>query len=135
MNILINRLTAGGVSETFEATSQITVTALGLEPGDEVSFWIVLLTDMQRDPCSCPPGRVVLPEVLDEVQLTCCGEEVLLTRDNPFVIIDAPLNQLMRAKLFTSLPSTQLVYFNFTNTQNVNDRLRGCPCATNGAQP
>jgi hypothetical protein len=133
VNILINRLTADGISETFEATSQITVTALGLEDGDTVSFWIVLLTDMQRDPCSCPPGRVTLPQVLDEVPLQCCGEPVLLTRDNPFVIIDAPLNQLMRAKLVTALPSTQLVYFNFTNTHNVNDRLRGCPCANNGA--
>lgn len=128
MRQLINRDTLDGVSPTFEIRSQITIVALGLEPLDEVTLWLVLQTTPVRDPCTCPPGQVVLPSVLDEVIYQCCGIPVVLTRESPFVVLDAPQGVTMRAKLETDTPSTQSVMFQETTTQNVNDRLRGCPC-------
>lgn len=128
MKQLISRDTISGVSPPFEIREQITVVALGLEPLDVVTFWLVLQTTPVRDPCACPPGQVVLPAVLDEVQLRCCGTPVVLTRANPFVVLDAPQGITMRAKLATITPSTQSVVYQETNTANVNDRMRGCPC-------
>jgi hypothetical protein len=125
---LINRDTISGVSPTFEIREQITIVALGLEPLDVVTIWLVLQTTPVRDPCACPPGQVVLPAVLDEVQLRCCGTPVELTRNSPFVVLDAPQGITMRAKLATLTPSTQSVVYQETSTANVNDRMRGCPC-------
>lgn len=134
-NILISRTRLDGVSDTFQILSQVTVYALGLQPGDVVSFYVALVSDIVRSACVCPPGNVVLPAVVDEVQLTCCGEPVTLTPDKPFVVLDAPQNIRMRAKLTQLDPdeplSTQVVWYNVTNTANVNDRLRGCPCQEN----
>ena len=131
-NILISRTRLDGVSDTFEILSQITVYALGLQPGDVVSFYVTLVSDIVRSACVCPPGVVVLPGVADEVQHTCCGVPVTLTPEKPFVILDAPQGIRMRAKLTQFDPneplSTQVVWYNNTNTANVNDRLRGCPC-------
>ena len=59
----------------------------------------------------------------------------MLTRDNPWVIIDSPQGTKIRAKLETAssgevvVPTDQLVVYNETNTENVNDRMRGCACA------
>ena len=128
--VLIDRNTVSGESQTFEIVRQITVHAQGLEPGDVVNFYMVQLTDLTYDPCSCPPNRVELPKVLDEEVLRCCGVPIALTREHPFVIMDAPQGVLLRAKLtYAGVHSTQRVYFVESNTQNVNDRLRGCPCA------
>jgi hypothetical protein len=128
MKSLITPATLSGISPPFEIREQITVVALGLEPLDTVSFWLVLQTTPVRDPCACPPGQVVLPAVLDEVQLRCCDVPVVLTRTKPFVVLDAPQGITMRAKLVTLTPSTQSVVYEETTTANVNDRMRGCPC-------
>jgi hypothetical protein len=125
---IITRDTINGISLPFEITHQITVVALGLEPLDVVTFWLVLQTTPLYNPCACPPGQVVLPAVLDEVQYRCCGVPIELTRANPFVVLDAPQGVTMRAKLVTLTPSTQVVSYQETTTLNVNDRLRGCPC-------
>lgn len=130
-NVLIDSNRLDGVSEPFEIVNQVTVVALGLEPGDEVTFWLVILTKPRVDPCLCPPGQVVLPEIADEVQLTCCDEPIVLSRTRPFVVLDAPQGQKIRAKLNEAapgVPSTQVVRYSETTTRNVNDRLRGCPC-------
>lgn len=122
------------VSAPFVVTSQVTVVARGLEPGDEVTLWLVLMTEPVRDPCACPPGQVVLPAVLDEVPHECCGEPVVLTRERSWAIIDSPQQTPIRVKWnLAGAPSTQSVYLSDTNTANVNDRMRGCPCATIGA--
>lgn len=133
MNKIILRA-GDGASAPFVVTNQVTVVARGLEPGDEVTLWLVLMTEPMKDPCSCPPGQVVLPDVLDEVQLECCGEPIVLTRERSWAIIDSPQQTPIRAKLaLVGAPSTQSVYLNDTNTANVNDRMRGCPCAPTGA--
>ena len=128
MKTLINSDTISGISIPFEIRHQITVVALGLEPLDTVTIWLVLQTTPVRDPCACPPGQVVLPSVLDEVQLACCDVPIVLNRDRPFVVLDAPQGISLRAKLVTITPSTQWVGYQETSTANVNDRMRGCPC-------
>lgn len=128
MKQIITSDTLNGISLPFEIAHQITVVALGLEPLDTVTFWFVLQTTPVRDPCACPPGQVVLPAVLDEVQYLCCDVPVVLTRARPFVVLDAPQGVTMRAKLVTLIPSTQVVAYQETTTVNVNDRMRGCPC-------
>lgn len=130
---LINKDTAEGISETFSLERQITLMAYGLEDTDYVSINMVQLTRFQPAPCVCPPGNVVMPDVLGEWPLTCCGTEVRLTMDQPFAILDAPLGVRFRVKLENGgTPiSTQLVGYYETDTHNVNDRLRGCPCGDN----
>lgn len=129
-NFLIDKNTISGISEPFEIDTQVTVMALGLDPLDTVSFAIVQLSDPARVQCECPPGNVVFPSVIDEVPLMCCGEPIELTRDNPYVVFDSPQGAKIRATLnFDGVPATQYVFYVVTNTQNVNDRMRGCPCA------
>lgn len=132
---LIDSTILDGVSQTFEITREITVHAQGLEPGNEVEFWIVQITDPVTNHCACPPGQVVLPSVMDEVPLLCCGERVILTRDQPYVVLDGPQSVYLRAKLvetggapLTGPVTTQRIYYSETTTPGINDRLRGCPC-------
>lgn len=130
---LIDKDTVSRVSEPFDLISQVTIVALGLEPLDRVILEIVLLSDPVRNLCACPPFTVTPVTVVDAVPYLCCGEEIALTREQPFVVLDAPQNAKLRATLVQSVPdaplSTQFVYYSETNTQNVNDRLRGCACA------
>lgn len=128
MNTLITSTKV--ISDPFEISNQITVYAFGLEPDDVIEFYILSITRPEINPCACPPGNVVLPAIDDELQLKCCGVPITLSRDNPYVIMDTPQGAKLRAKLVApAAPSTQLVIYKETNTQNVNDRLRGCPCA------
>lgn len=125
--VLLNRDT-GDVSEPAVLTQQMTIMAQGLEDTDEVTLWLVQLSSFDAPQCSCPPGKVTLPQVMSENQLMCCGQPVVLTPEQPFVIVDAPLGWRLRAKWNISVPTTQVVSFRYTNTPNVNDRMRGCPC-------
>lgn len=131
--MLIDADSVDGVSPTFSVDEQATIYAAGLAPGDTVSLEMVLISDpVKADPCACPPGNVTLPGVEDAMPLQCCGELITLSRERPYVIIDAPLNQLLRARLHQAAPDTQIdtqrVWTRPTKTANVNDRLRGCPC-------
>ena len=134
-HMLISRNVVSGISEPFEVSKQVTVNAYNLQVGQRVSFYIVALSELVKTACgNCPPA-VTLPTVVDEMPLLCCGERIVLTRDNPWVIIDSPQGTKIRAKLETAssgevvVPTDQLVVYNETNTENVNDRMRGCACA------
>lgn len=132
---LIGSNTVGGVSQTFELEEQATIYAAGLAASDSVTIEMVLVSDaVPQDPCGCPPGAVVLPGVSDAMTLLCCGVPITLTRDRPYVIVDAPLNQKLRVRLNQANPNaqidTQRVWMRSTQTLNVNDRLRGCPCGS-----
>jgi hypothetical protein len=124
---LINKDTISGVSETFEIASQATFVALGLEPGDTITFFLVLLSEALRPACPCPPYAVTFPSIVDEVPLLCNGEPITLSRDNPFVVLDAPQGFKLRAKLNATVPyTTQILLMNELTTTAINDRLRGC---------
>lgn len=132
---LINKNTIDNVSATFEVDDQVTIYAAGLDTTDVVQIEMVQISDAApSDPCGCPPGAVVLPGVLDSMVLMCCGEPIQLTREKPFVIVDAPQDQLLRVRLIQANPNqpidTQRVWLRPTKTRNVNDRLRGCPCGS-----
>ncbi len=134
MKTLIDRDTLNGVSTAFSIDEQVTVMAFGLQPGEEVTFWYVRLSQPFRDPCICPPGLPVLPSVLDEIPVLCCGVPVTLTIARPFVILDSPRGVKLRVKLETLDPlDGQYVAYQETSTPNINDRLRGCPCGQEGA--
>lgn len=125
--LLLGRDT-GPVSGTVDIVDQMTITALGLEDTDEVTLWLVQITKLEQLPCACPPGKVQLPTVGSEVQMTCCGQPITLSVDRPFVIVDAPIGWRLRVKWNVDLVTTQAVSYARTNTHNVNDRMRGCPC-------
>ena len=135
MKVLITSNVLDGVSVPFEVADQITVQAFGLEPGQRVAFYIVGLSETLRAACGpgCPP-MVTLPSVIDEMQLMCCDDPILLTRSRPWVIIDSPQHAKLRARLETTgsvavIPTNQVVGYRESNTRNVTDRMRGCACA------
>lgn len=118
--------TLNGRSEVFDLKQQITVVGLGYEQGQFTTFEVVLLSEFVPDPCACPPGKVVLPGVAAAVPLTCCGTIITLDENNPSVIIDTPQGAKLRAVEHGGPGPT--VFFNETQTRDVNDRMRGCPC-------
>lgn len=121
--------TLDGISDVFDIEGETTFIALGLEDTDEVTFWIVLLTDPLQPSCVCPPITPVGVQILDEIQHTCCGTPIVLTRENYYYIHDAPVGVKMRAKLENSEQlSTQKVFKVRSNTRNITSQMRGCPC-------
>lgn len=117
-------------SATFslEFGQQLTITGFGLQSGDEVQFEMVHVPALNPDMCACPPGRVDLPSVAAVTPLMCCGTPQVLTPDNPVVIIDSPQRTLLRAVLVAADPENVWVWAVETDTPNLNDRMRGCPC-------
>lgn len=67
---------------TIDFDSQMTVTAIGLQAGDEITFQMVYVPSVDPDKCTCPPGKVTLPSVAAYAELTCCGEPVKVTAEN-----------------------------------------------------
>lgn len=125
MNIVLidRKVAVDGVSDTFEISSQVTITALGLEPTDQVTFWLTLLSEPLKGECPCPPLTVQFPQVLDEVQLACCGTPVVLSRENPFVVLDAPQGIKLRAKINAQMLTTQRVLLRETTSKPIS-----CQC-------
>jgi hypothetical protein len=129
MKVLINSNNLDGYSTPFSITSQVTVFAYGLEPGDEVTFSLLGISKPVPEPCVCPPGAVTLPAIVDELPLTCCEDVITLTRDRPWVVLDAPQHILMRAHLTPAdALSTQVVVMVESNTPYPTDFMRGCAC-------
>lgn len=136
MPLLIDKDTVDGVSPTFHIGEQITVYAMGLESTDEVSLHMVILTDPAKPGCPCPPYNPTLPEVQDEVPLRCCGQEIILTRERPFVILNAPQRVKLRAKINNPGPlDTQTVWYEETTTKELTDEFRGCQCGDSPEPP
>lgn len=132
MKVIIDLTRLDGYSDPFEIPKggQLTVFALGLEPTDSVTFFIVALSQFIPAPCVCPPFNVTLPAVIDEMPLRCCADPVTLTRDRPWVVLDAPQMIKIRAKVNATLPlTTQIVAYEPTATPYPSDFMRGCACA------
>lgn len=117
-------------SDTFviEYGHQMTIAAIGLQPGDKVTFQMVHVPTLNPDTCACPPGIVELPSVAAYAPLMCCGAEIELTADNPVVVLDNPQRMLLRAVLDAQDTDGIWVWALDTQTANVTDRLRGCAC-------
>lgn len=117
-------------SDTFiiPMGGQITVTAVGLDADDTITFQHVYVPSIDPDQCGCPPGNVTLPSVAGMTELRCCGNPVTLSADNPVVILDNPQRSLIRAVLNATDPSVVWAWAIETDTSDINDRLRGCGC-------
>lgn len=129
-NILFNKDSETPYSDVFTVTNQVTVVGLGFEnPDDYVKFNIVKLS-ASKPLCPCPPYLVETPNVVASAPLLCCGEEVRVSLANPFVIIDAPQKVTIQAVYVSAISGSNYaeVGWSDTNTANVNDRMRGCPC-------
>lgn len=117
-------------SDTFaiQYGGQMTILAVGLEPGDYIEFQAVHILTMDPDRCVCPPGEVVLPAVSSFVTLTCCGEPIRVTDENPIVVLDTPQRTFLRAKLVANDTTDIWAWAIDSLMHNVNDRMRGCAC-------
>lgn len=114
-------------SDTFEIPldGQVTVSALGLQPGDVISFELVFTPAIQPDFCASPPCTVDLPSVAAATPLIVRGTKVTLTAGNPFVVMDAPQGMRVRAVMEEGDQSQIWVWATKTQTPNVTDNLRG----------
>lgn len=125
MNLALS-VDTGDISQPIELRSQLTFVAFGLQTGEEVTFEVVLLSTPITPTCQCPPGQVVLPDVIQSFPLTCCEEPIVLTAERPYVVVDAPQGFLIRARWDVLPTQGQVVYYQETNTPNLTDCLRGC---------
>lgn len=119
------------VSGTFAVPvgGQLTVYGFGLQPGDKITFEMLYVPTLKGEPCETPPGgQAELPQAAAVAPLLCCGKEIAVTIDNPYVVIDAPQNILLRAVLEAEDIPSIASWAIETKTANVNDRMRGCQC-------
>lgn len=131
MKLLIDRDTVDATSPAFTLgdNDQVTIFAMGLNPDDRVVFELVMFGGLLNEDCTCPPLAVKPVAVQDVVPLRCCADEIVLTRDRPYVILDAPQNIPLRARLLSVDPvDQQRVWLRHTNTPNPTDYMRGCAC-------
>ena len=133
--VLFNESSILGVSlVNFTIDDQVTVAAIGIPTGVEVTFEMVRLSTPNYE-TSCP-GSCEMPAVqfASEVSwqpLMCCnGEKVKLTSGNPYIILDSPQHVRLRALLTgydfseAAFPGEIIVYKS-TSTIPGDDK-RGC---------
>jgi hypothetical protein len=134
--VLFNSLSANLDSATFEITRQRTFMAVGMEPGDFITFEIVKVAPGARSfVCGCRVSEAG-PGVIEGVQeLQCPACEALtqrpvrLTPQNPVVVLDFPQGTVMRLVYHGTGLDLGLVtvWTDETHTQDLDDVLRGCP--------
>lgn len=115
-------------SDTFSVPTggQVTITALGLLSGEDVTFEIVLVPAVQPSLTSCVPYAAELPSVAAAGPLHYCGERVKLTHGRNYVVIDAPQAVLLRAVANTQDNSSLWVWGTSTKTASPSEYMRGC---------
>lgn len=100
---------------------QITLVALGLQPGDSVGVQIVYSPAIEPDPCTCPPAVVELPSVMAAAPLPCIdcaeGREPKLTADAPVLIFDYPQGFHLRAVIDAQDEDAIWVWMNKTRSR------------------
>lgn len=138
-NILFDHTSANLDSPVFSIGEQVTVVALGMAPGDTITFEIISLAS--GDPssiCGCLLSKATGATIAGVQPLLCpsCESdgpvEVTLSENNPVVILDWPQGALVRAIYHGTGVNdrTAVVWYNVTNTHDVTDSMRGCvpPC-------
>lgn len=135
-NILFDANSGAMDSPVFMLDKQITVIATGMAPDDFITFEVLQL--LSGDPiklCGCRLTAASMATIELVKPLTCsmCGpevnsQEVRLTDNNTFVILDTPQGALLRAIYHgTGVDDgTAKVWYNTTDTQDLNDAMRGC---------
>lgn len=136
MQILFDSASTNLDSPTFILNPQKTIIAVGMQPGDYITFEAVLLT--KGDPasaCGCFINRLVPGSVkgVEELQCPTCESDtpqlVRLTERNPVVVLDAPQGTLLRAIYHGTgidMRTVTVAAYDST-TKDLTDSMRGCP--------
>lgn len=92
----------GPISEPFKIAvgQQITLVAQGLQNTDRVVVEVITTTPSAPGMDPCCPGPVALPEVATAEPLRCRnGARAILTASHPWLVLDAPQDVELRARL------------------------------------
>ena len=124
-------------STGFWLNGPITIVGSGLGEEDIVTFNVVYLKGAERpaDDCDCLPVRFNTPAIISEEKLMCpeCVDEVgfvpvRLTANNPVVILDSPLGQVIQAEYEGSGRENAHVWvYQGASLASATPELKGCP--------
>ena len=124
-------------SSGFWLNGPITIMGSGLGEDDIVTFNVVYLKGAERpaDDCDCLPVRFNAPAIISEEKLMCpeCVDEVgfvpvRLTANNPVVILDSPLGQVIQAEYEGSGRENAHVWvYQGASLATATTELKGCP--------
>lgn len=135
-NILFDANSGAMDSPVFMLENQVTIIATGMAPDDYITFEVLQL--LSGDPaklCGCRLTAASNATIELVKPLTCsmCGpevnsQEVRLTDNNTFVILDTPQGALLRAIYHgTGVDDgTAKVWYNTSDTPDLTDAMRGC---------
>ena len=125
------------VSPGFWLNSPITVIGTGLGEDDIITFKVVYLKGAEKptSDCACLPVFFNKPSVIGEEFLVCpeCVDEVgfvpvRLTANNPVVVLDSPLGQVLQAVYDgDGRPDAHVWIYQGANTASITSEMRGCP--------
>lgn len=132
-------------SPTFILSGQRTIIAVGMQPGDYITFEVLKVNPAARSiVCGCRLSESGVGSIdgIQELKCPTCetgtGQSVRLTERNPVVVLDAPQEVLLRAIYHGDGVdmSTVTVWAVETSTQDLTDSMRGCPpvCCEDEAQ-
>lgn len=134
--VLFNKDSLAPESNIFAFDKQITISAIGIQGDDYITFERVeLQAGKMPDVCGCIIISASQPTIIGTAALNCptCEESepqlVRLTRTNPIVVLDYPQGSALRAIYHGPGLQTREVYVvaRETSTTNLTDELRGCP--------
>ena len=111
-------------SAPFVIDKQVTLYARGLQVSDKVVIEVVSMTKSGPRGDFCCPGQVVLPEIDGAVPLLvrdCCADKAVeLTALRPWVVLDAPQQVPLRARVVAAQDaSVEVELFENTTSSGV----------------
>lgn len=122
-------------SPVFQLDGQHTAVAVGMQPGDTITFEVITIAPAARDQvCGCRivGGLAASVEGLQQLLCPACSSEdprpVTLSANNPVVILDTPQDSYIRAIYNGTGISmrTVSVWVTKSATTDVTDAMRGC---------
>ena len=124
-------------SPGFWLNGPITIMGSGLGEDDVITFNVVYLKGAERpaNDCECLPVTFNQPAVISETKLMCpeCIDEVgfvpvRLTANNPVVILDSPLGQIIQAEYEgPDRPNAHVWVYQGASLEWATTELKGCP--------
>lgn len=132
---LFDQSSISPTSRYFYIDHQLTIVAIGMRPGDFITFEVVEANPAARaKQCGCdllPSGKIALAAVQELTCPSCVGSPrpVTLTASNPVVILDYPQGFFIRA-IYNGdglQDGTVLVRAFDSDTTDVTPEMRGCP--------
>jgi hypothetical protein len=133
--VIFNESSITGVSlVNFTIDKQVTVAALGIPVGAEVTFEMVRLSTPSYEPvcpgsCEMPPVQFA-SEIAWQPLMCCNGSKVKVTSNNPYILLDSPQHVRLRALLtnydFSDGPFPGEVIVYPSDSTIPGDDKRGC---------